>query len=213
MNATIRPIVCLILALPFAARSAAQTGPVPAQAQVTSSTMAINATQPAWFDQLRETSQRAESNIARLQIDRWKTSPAEREQARSASESIRRNLSYAVPELMQKLHDAPASLSANFRLYRNLNALYDTFSLLVAGAGTFAGREQASDLDADLAQIDSIRRQLAERIDQLAVIGDAELTQARSRPAAPIVKLPSRIVVDDNKSTGRKSKSTPASQH
>jgi len=39
--------------------------------------------------------------------------------------------------LLQRIKASPSSLNANFRLYRNMNALYDTFSALAESAGAF----------------------------------------------------------------------------
>lgn len=198
--------------------SAAKTPAAPAPAASPSALAPVaapsDAALNALLDQLRETAMRAESDVAHLQIERWKTDASTREQALKASDSVRRNLSYAVPELIQKLRGAPGSLSANFRLYRNMNALYDTFSMIVASSGAFSGRDSSNALDADLAQIDAARRQLAERNDQLATNGDAELARARTRPAtAAPAKAPSHVVVDDNTTAGRKAKSNKSAQH
>ena len=202
----------LVLFLPVGCMAQTSSVPPPTMsaAGATASDPALN----TLLNQLRDTAMRSESDVARLQIDRWKTDTSTRQQAQSASDSIRRNLNYAVPELIEKLRAAPGSLGANFRLYRNMNALYDTFSLLVANAGAFAAKDAAGALEADLTQIDNLRRQLAERNEQIAVSSDAELARARTRPPAAVpAKAPTRIVVDDNSAPVRKAKPAQSTQH
>jgi hypothetical protein len=165
------------------------------------------------LEQLRGVAAKAETDVAHLQVERWKTDSTTRQQTQATSDSIRRNLAYAVPELIQNVRTAPGSLSANFRLYRNLNALYETFSLLVASAETYAGRDQFVPLESDLSQLESLCRQFAERTDQLTASGDAELTRARSHPpVAAAAKAPTRVVVDDTSPKQKKQTKTTPSQ-
>jgi hypothetical protein len=149
--------------------------------------------------QTRAAAVKSDADVSRLHIDKWKLDAPGKQQAQAYSESIRRNLTYSMPDLLQRIQASPASLNANFRLYRTLNALCDTLSSLVesAGAGT---REQYEPLAADLAQLDRIRRQLADRIDLLAGANDAELARLRSQLAtASTGKKPtaSKVVVND----------------
>jgi hypothetical protein len=153
-------------------------------------------------------------DLATLRTDRWKADSQSREEAQSSVLSIRRNLTYAIPELVQQLQAAPASLNANFRLYRNLNALYDTFSALAESAGAFAPKDQYIPLATDLAQLDQLRHQAADRVEQLAGAGDAELARLRSQlastPASP--KTVKKIVVDDDQARPAKKSKPAASQ-
>jgi hypothetical protein len=190
-----------------------------AQSQPAGTTAPVAAAAPdaqallAMLEQLQGVAVKAETDVAHLQIDRWKTDSTTRQQTLTTSDSIRRNLNYAVPELIQNVRTTPGSLSANFRLYRNLNALYETFSLLVASAETYAGRDQYIPIESDLSQLESLRRQFAERTDQLTASGDAELTRARTHPpVAAAAKAPTRIVVDDGSPKPKKTTKTTSSQ-
>jgi hypothetical protein len=150
--------------------------------------------------QLQASAQRSDRDLGGLRIERWRADAASKQQARDNAASIHRNLANAVPELLQRVHSEPGSLAANFRLYRNLNALYDAFSALAESVGAFGPTEQYSPLAADLAQLDKLRHQFAERVDQLAGSSDAELARLRARPAASPAKAApsaSKIVVDD----------------
>jgi hypothetical protein len=153
------------------------------------------------LNQVRSSAEKFSADIARLRIDKWKTDAGSKQQSQAAATSISRNLKYAVPDLLQRVEASPASLNANFRLYRNLNALYDTFSALVESAGAFGAKDQFDPLAADIAQLDQLRRQVAERVDLLAEEDDAELARLRAKvaAAAAAIKPPTKIVVDDNR--------------
>jgi hypothetical protein len=166
--------------------------------------------------QVQTSADKSDADLSRLRIDKWKTEAAGKQDATATTASIRRNLTNAVPDLLQRLQASPGSLNANFRLYRNLNALYDTFSSLVESAGAFGSKDQYEPLAADIAQLDHLRHQLAERVDQLAGASDAELVRLRSQVATAAgakPALPSKIVVDDEKPKPKvKKKPKPAPQ-
>jgi len=147
---------------------------------------------------------KSDQDVAALRIDRWKTEAAGRQQAQASAASIRRNLTYAIPDLLQRIQASPGSLNANFRLYRNLNALYDTFSALAESAGAFGPKEQYAQLADDVAQLDRLRHDVADRVDSLAGANDAELARLRSQLATPGGKAPSRVVVDDQQAPAKK---------
>jgi hypothetical protein len=148
--------------------------------------------------QLQATAAKSDSDLARLRIDKWKAESASRQQDQAAVTSIRRNLDYAIPDLLQQIQAQPGSLAVNFRLYRNLTALYETFSSLTESAGAFGTADQYSSLAADISQLDQLRHQFAERMDQLAASRDAEILRLRAQSPATSSKPATKIVVDDN---------------
>ncbi len=149
--------------------------------------------------------QKSNADVARLHVEKWKTDAQSKQQSEASAAAIRRNLSDAVPDLLLRIQNEPGSLIANFRLYRNLNVLYDAFSALAESAGAFAPQDQYTPLAADVAQLDQLRRQLAERMDLLAGTSDAELARLRAAAAAAKKAKPaSKIVVDDNQPSAKK---------
>ena len=160
---------------------------------------------------LQSSVQQADSDLSRLRVEKWKTDGGSKQQAQDNATAIHRNLVNAIPELLQQVRSDPGSVAANFRLYRDLNAVFEAFSSLTESAGAFGPTEQYSPLAADLAQLDQLRHQFAERLDRLAGASDAELIRLRAHlaPAAQPASakpLPNRIVVDDNKPVARKVK-------
>lgn len=150
--------------------------------------------------------QKSDADVSRLRIEKWKTDSQSKQQSEANAASIRKNLTNAIPDLLLRIQTEPGSLIANFRLYRNLNALYDSFTALAESAGAFGPQEQYASLAADVTQLDQVRRQFAERVDLLAGASDAELARLRAATVAKPTpaKPPSKIVVDDSQPTPKK---------
>jgi hypothetical protein len=155
--------------------------------------------------ELQTLARQSDHDLAALRIEKWKADAATKQQAQGNAAAIHRNLANAVPELLQHVQEHPGSLAANFKLYRDLNALYEAFSALVESAGAFGPTEQYSPLAGDIARFDQLRHQCAERLDQMSGTNDAEVIQLRAQIAAASAKSTvktvapsSKIVVDDN---------------
>jgi len=151
--------------------------------------------------QLETSSKSTQADLTKLRIERWKTDSAYKKQALSNEESIQRNLQSALPEMIAKLRSTPADLPATFKLYRNLDALYDVLGSVVESAGAFGGKDDFQALSNDLSTFEGTRKQIAERIENLSAAKEAEITRLRADlktaqaaiPATP----PQKTVVDD----------------
>jgi hypothetical protein len=85
-----------------------------------------------------------------------------------------------------------------FKVYRNLDALYDVFSSLVESAGAFGSKEEFQTLSKDLNSLEGSRRAFAERLDKLANAKETELGQLRvALQNARAEAAPKKVVVDD----------------
>lgn len=177
----------------------------------------------ATLNSLESTARNSTSDISRMRIEKWKADGNTKKGAQTDSESLQRNMSSALPELIGKVRSAPNDLNANFKLYRNLDVLYDVFSRFAETAGAFGNRDDFEALARDLDGLDSARRSLADRLDLLTTSTQAELTQlrnqARAAQATATTAPPRKIVIDDSepekKSATKKKKpasnTTPAS--
>lgn len=150
--------------------------------------------------QLRQTAQNIETDLGKARIEKWKTDSSTKRQTQGNVESIQRNLQSALPEIMAQLNNAPEDLGASFKLYRNLDALYDVFGSVVESAGAFGSKDEFQSLSNDISSLESVRRSLGERIQSLANAKEGELTRLRGQvkamqtgPPAP----PKKIIVDD----------------
>jgi hypothetical protein len=168
------------------------------------------------LSRLEQTSQTTQLDLAKLRIERWKTDGNNKKLNLSNVESIQRNLQGALPTIIAEVRNSPENLSSTFKLYRNLNALYDVFSTVVESAGAFGSKDEFQSLGNDLSGFENSRRLLGERLDGLATSKEAELArlrnQVRTLQAAVPPPAPKRIVVDDNapvKKPASKKKPTP----
>jgi len=152
--------------------------------------------------QLEQTSKETQADLVKLRIEKWKTDNSYKKQALGNVDSIQRNLENALPQIIAELRSAPESLPASFKLYRNLDALYDVLGGVVEGTGAFGSKDDLQALANDLSGFEGTRKQLAERIDSLSTAKEAEIVRLRTdlktaQAAAPTTP-PKRNVVDDN---------------
>ena len=152
--------------------------------------------------QLETSSKNTQSDLVKLRIEHWKADNAYKRQALGNVDSIQRNLQGALPEMIAQLRAAPEDLPATFRLYRNLDALYDVMGNVVEGAGAFGSKDDLQSLSNDLDGFEGTRKQLAQRMETLSSSKEAEIVRLRedlktAREAVPVAP-PAKIVVDDN---------------
>ncbi|MGI9104531.1 MAG: hypothetical protein ACR2IF_18970 [Terriglobales bacterium] len=212
MQKTIVPLIAIAL---LATVAAAQVGSPNVPPSNRPAATAPASVQPASTDvvsvlpQLNQVIDNARLDLARLRIDKWKTSGSDKRQAQENSEALQRNMSSAWPAITEQVRANPASLGASFKLYRNLNALYDVLASLTESAGAFGSKEEYQALASDAANLDNLRRSMADRVEAQATAHDAQLarmqTQARQAAAAP----PKKIVIDDTEPAHKTAKKSP----
>jgi hypothetical protein len=151
--------------------------------------------------QLEDTSRTTQLDLAKLRIERWKTDGSTKRQTQSDVESIQRNLQSALPEMIAQLRNAPEDMPATFKLYRNLDALYDVLGGVVESAGAFGPKDDFQSLQNDLNGFEGTRKQLADRTNNLATSKEQEIVRLRGElktaQAAIPVAPPKKTVVDD----------------
>lgn len=149
---------------------------------------------------LQQTAQSMQIDLAKLRIEKWKTDGNTKKQTLANIDSIQRNLQSALPETITQLNGSPEDLAASFKLYRNLDALYDVFGSVVESAGAFGSKDEFQTLGNDMNGIETARRAFGERLQKLAASKEDELTRLRTQiktlSAAP-PPPPKKIVVDD----------------
>jgi hypothetical protein len=152
--------------------------------------------------QLEASSKATQDDLTRLRIERWKTDGSSKKQSLGNVDSIQRNLQNALPEMIGQLRNAPEDMPATFKLYRNLDALYDVLGSVVESAGAFGSKDDFQALSNDLNSFEGTRKQIAERMENLATSKEQEIVRLRTElrtaqaviPAAP----PKKTVVDDS---------------
>ncbi len=209
--------VCGLMATTLAAQVATPTQPAPSTpAGVAQPGMApppINVN--PLLAQLEQTAMSANTDISRLRIEKWKADGNSKQQATANAESVQRNLASALPGMIANVRSSPDNLAATFKLYRNMNALYDVLASLAESTGAFGPKDDYDALARDARSMDQIRRRMADQIESLANFKDAQVSQlmlrVREQAAAAAATPPKKVVVDDQeqKPTPKKKK-TPA---
>jgi HPt (histidine-containing phosphotransfer) domain-containing protein len=170
------------------------------------------------LDRLRAVASQATLDLGHLRIDKWKADGPSKQQAQANTDSVQRNLTSALPVLIDAIRAAPQDLGAEFKLYRNLNALYDVFASLTEATGAFGPKNDYQALAQQLETIDSVRRNLGDALEQLTSSTQSELVQLRTQVRAyqrvTAAAPPKKVVVDDTqpaKKTVHKKKKPAAS--
>ena len=186
--------------------SAGQSGPAPEGRDSSQGSQPVSYTSMTQLNgllaQLEASSKSTQADLTNLRIERWKTDSKSKKEMLANVDSIQRNLQGALPEIIGQLRSQPEDLPTSFKLYRNLDALYDVVGSVVEGTGAFGSKDDFQSLSNDLSSFEGTRKQLAQRIETLSSAKEAEIVRLRTDlkaaqaaiPAAP----PKKIVVDDN---------------
>jgi len=214
-------VFCLLFFL-IAAEAPGQSGQgqvAPANPQITAEARPTNQNgQPVSYasvtqlngllSQLEATAKDTQADLTKLRIERWKTDAGTKKQTLSNVDSIQRNLQGALPQIIGQLRSAPEDVPASFKLYRNLDALYDVMGSVVEATGAFGAKDDLQSLSNDLNGFEGSRRQLAERIENLSTAKEQEIarlrTDLKAAQAAVPAPPPKKIVVDDTQPTPAK---------
>ncbi len=132
------------------------------------------------LSQLEQASQAAQVDLAKLRIDRWKIDSGSKRQTQGNVDSVQRNLQAALPEMIAELKASPESLTSTFKLYRNLDALYNVFGSVTESTGAFGSKDEFQSLENDLSAFEKARVAFAERMESLSGAKEAEVTRLRA---------------------------------
>lgn len=207
-----------LLFMTFAAIAAVAQAPS-SQPPATMPAPAMSAALAADLDRLQMAATQINADISRMRIEKWKVDSGSKQQAQANGESIQRNLTTALPGLIANYRTQPQDLNAGFKLYRNLNALYDVMTSFTESAGAFGPKNDYDALAEQLNVIDTARHDLADNLEGQTSRTQAELNQLRQQvrqlqQAAVPPPPPKKTVVDNAepaKKTTHKKKSTTTS--
>ncbi|SRR5712692_2965732 len=171
-------------------------------AQATAAAQAVSYSSITELNQLvanlQQASQGSQADLSHLRVEKWKTDSGTRHQTESDTESILKNLQNALPGMIADLKNSPENLALTFKVYRNLDALYNVFNSVVESAGAFGSKEEFQSLSKDLGAMEDSRRAFADRMDKLANAKETELGQLRvALQNARAEAAPKKVVVDD----------------
>lgn len=160
-----------------------------------------------------------DSDIADLDIDRWKSgwrtawlkSGAHKQQAGQVAASLQHNLADAMPGLISEVQTSRGSVSASFKLYNDMNVVVESLDSLIQAAQAYGRKGEAGPLANDYQAMGRVRQQLSTYIQQTAASLEPKVKLPSSGPrSAPSssAQLPKKIVIDDNAPDRRARKKT-----
>jgi hypothetical protein len=160
--------------------------------------------------QINQASSNAQRDVSQLRIDKWKLDGDAKRRAEARAESISRNLTEALPGMLDSLRVNPNSLAASFKLYRNLSALSDPMAALTDDSAN-GPKEEHNALALDLENLERARLQLGDRLERLTAGADVDLARFRASAKAQPAAGPKKITIDDTAPAPRKPrrKTTP----
>ena len=165
--------------------------------------------------QVQQATSSASMNIGKLRIEKWKTDSGQKQQLQQIADSLQKNIANAMPGLINDVSGSKGSALASFKLYHNLNVLYEFLSGLADAAGSLGKREEYEPLAADAAAIDTARQNLSSYIEQ--TMGKLEsanhplagTTPAQSHQAGTVVPGRKVVVIDDTDPAPPKKRAKP----
>ncbi|HWZ44771.1 MAG TPA: hypothetical protein VNW97_14950 [Candidatus Saccharimonadales bacterium] len=125
----------------------------------------------------------ASHDLAGLRIEKWKTDNPQKMQMEEAVTSLQRNLATIVPGPANDLRNAPGSASKSFKLYHNMNLVYEFLSSVTGAAGSFGRQEEYGPLAGDVASLSKLRHRLSQYSDQAAAMLETDLQEAKAQEA------------------------------
>src|SRR5271169_2594072 len=131
------------------------------------------------LDRLQAVASQAALDIGQLHLEKWKANNNAKSAAQADADSVQRNLTSALPGLIDAVRSAPEDVNASFKLYRNLNALYDVFGTLTEATRVFGQKSEYQALSQQLQVISSTRRKLGEGLEQLTATTQNQINQLR----------------------------------
>ncbi|HEY2168253.1 MAG TPA: hypothetical protein VGJ30_01405 [Candidatus Angelobacter sp.] len=173
--------------------------------------------------QIQQATSSANVNIGKLRIEKWKTDSQQKQQMQQVADSLQKNITNAVPGLISDVQSSRGGVLASFKLYHNLNVVYEFLSSMAEAAGAFGRKEEYQPLEGDATALDTVRQNLSTYIEQAAGKMEAanraaaNAVQARQAPGT-LVPGKKVVVIDENdtpprkrpKSTKKKTSSPPA---
>jgi hypothetical protein len=142
--------------------------------------------------QVQQATSSASVNIGKLRIEKWKTDGGQRQQLQQVADSLQKNIANAVPGLINGVNSSKGSALASFKLYHNLNVLYEFLSGLADAAGSLGRREEYEPLAADAAAIDTARQNLSSYIEQ--TVGKLETANRQMAGTTAVEAHPGAVV-------------------
>jgi hypothetical protein len=120
----------------------------------------------------------------------WRGDKADKTQMTTA---LRRNLQFAVPNLIHDAQASGGSISTTFKLYKDLTVVCESLDSLLP-PGSREGKTELTALSNDLSDVNRLREELSSYIQQAAASMESKNAQLVSSAG----RSPKRVIVDEN---------------
>ena len=180
-------VFVLVFSIGFFAQSAsaaASTSPSPVARDLNTTWAGLMRAAPATNQDLTNLQQQG----GRLHwVAFWQGDKAQKAKLTAA---LRRNLQFAVPDLIHDAQASGGSISTTFKLYEDLTVVCESLGSLLP-PGSREGKTEPTALSNDLSDMNRLKEELSSYIQQTAASMDAQLVSSAGRSSK-------RVIVDDN---------------
>ncbi|MBZ5521356.1 MAG: hypothetical protein LAP21_03765 [Acidobacteriia bacterium] len=166
--------------------------------------------------ELQRVASATNADIANLRIDKWGAGwkvwkgrgGQKKEDMEHVAATLQKNLTNAIPSLIHDVQAAHGSLSSTFKLYHDLDVVFEYVSRLAEAAEVNGKKEEYQPLSDDVVALESLRGKLSSYIEQAAASLEStgKLPPMNATAATTPGQLPKKIVVDDPASKKTKKK-------
>jgi len=132
------------------------------------------------LDRLQAAASQTAEVLGKLHIEKWKTASEAKNAAQADADSVKRNLTAAMPGMIDAVRAAPDDVHAGFKLYRNLNALHDVLATVVDATRLYGPRADYDALAEQMRTFESVRRKLGEGLESLTADAKQNIDQLRA---------------------------------
>ena len=165
-------LVCLTaiatLAQPRGGPQARQAVEPPQQTQPPGNAQPVQANLNLIIEQVQKAGSPPTETWASCGLKNGRPTHDQKDQLQKMSDSIQRNVTYAIPGLIGDIENSRGNVSATFKLYHNITIVYEYLTSLTDAAGVLGKQEEYEPLAADAAALDSARENLSTYIQQQA---------------------------------------------
>jgi hypothetical protein len=167
--------------------------------------------------ELQRISSATTSDIGNLRIDKWGAGwkiwkgrgGQKKEDMEHVAATLQKNLTDAIPSLSKEVQAAHGTISTTFKLYRDVDVVYNYLGRLSEAAEANGKKEEYGPLADDVAALETVRAKLSAYIEQAsASLESTGKLPAMAATAAPASRgpLPKKIIVDDPAAAKKTSK-------
>ena len=193
MKTAFTALIVFLLCAGYGANAQAQPQPAAPQRMQTASPVPANIN--TILTAVQQATNSASVDIGKLRVERWKTDPDQKQQLQHIGDSLQKSIANAVPALVADVQSSRGGVSASFKLYHNLNVIYENLNYLADVAGGLGKKEEFEPLSADCAALETARQNLSIYITESAGRLEAANRQPPANAAAPPIQVPGKKVV------------------